>query len=232
MLKISNLTKSYGPFTALKDLSFEAQEGDIIGLLGPNGSGKSTTLKILASLLKPSTGQVLFVGQEYSSNLNEIRKQIAYVPEISALYQDLTVSEYLNLMASLRGVDDSNLKANGLIELFNLEKVCKQLCHQLSKGYRQRLSLAQALVHQPKMLILDEPNTGLDPDHLNELRKILQDYSQKMLIILSSHQLPEVEKLCTRIIGLSAGKKVFDLSLKDASSKQDLNQLYRELTSE
>lgn len=215
MLKVKNLSKNYSQKPAIRNLSFEAKAGDIIGLLGSNGSGKSTTLKILAGIENHDSGEVL---------LNEkkiFKEDLGYVPETSALYGDLTVKEYLLFMASLRGVGD----IREVLKLFELKDVENKLCFTLSKGYQQRVMLAQALLHNPRLLLLDEPNTGLDPLQLKTLEKILKSISKNMIIILSSHQLIEVKNLCTKIIGLRNGEKIFD-----ATESSDIDEIYTQLS--
>ncbi len=231
MLEIHNLCKQYADYQALQGLNLQAKQGEIIGLLGPNGSGKSTTLKILAGILTPTLGEIKWKGESVITNSLSFRKKLAYVPEKSAIYPELNVSEYLNFMFRLAGNSkaEAKLKLEQAIEKFQLASVAKKLCANLSKGYQQRLMLAQALMRSPELLLLDEPNTGLDPVQIRELIDLLTAEAPKMIIILSSHQLREVELLCSRVIGISKGHKIFDQVLpKEHGERVDLETLYQQ----
>ncbi len=231
MLEIQNMSKQYADYQALQGLSLQAERGEIIGLLGPNGSGKSTTLKILAGILTPTVGVVKWQGETIATNSLEFRRKLAYVPEKSAVYPELNVTEYLNFMFRLAGSSkaEAKVKLEQAIEKFQLAAVAKKLCANLSKGYQQRLMLAQALMRSPELLLLDEPNTGLDPVQIKELIDLLTAEAPKMIIILCSHQLREVELLCSRVIGISKGHKIFDQVLpKEAGKRIDLETLYQQ----
>ena len=232
ILTVEGLSKSYALGSsvtppALAALNFSAKVGEVIGLLGPNGSGKSTTLKILSGVLKEDSGSVTYRGISKNQNLQSYQQLLGFVPEITAVYPELKVKEYLNLMATLLGLDaqTSAERVAAVTELFSLERVSNHLCEQLSKGYTQRVMLAQALLHQPEILILDEPNTGLDPEQIEELHQIILSLKESMIIILSSHQLLEVDNLCERVIGLSRGQQVFDEQL----AGREVKDLYQSL---
>ena len=219
MLKVSDIKKSYNNSLALQGISFSAQAGEIIGLLGPNGSGKSTCLKILTGVTAPSSGSVEYEDLVLPRDINKLRSELAYVPEEVAIYPELKVREYLKFVAALKQVESASETIQQLIEDLNLQSVANRVCVELSKGFKQRVVLAQALLSKPRYLFLDEPNTGLDPANLQTLHQVLSSRSKEMVIVLSSHQLAEVQKLCTRVVALSFGKKVFD---KQAS---ELNQV-------
>jgi ABC-2 type transport system ATP-binding protein len=230
MLKVRGLSKQYHNFKALDLLNFDAKPGEVIGLLGPNGSGKSTTLKILAGILSPSGGEIIWQDQIVSSETLGLQRLSAYVPEVPALYSELSVEETLNFFAGLisghQKISDSEIER--IINLLDLNPMRKRLCFKLSKGYQQRVMLAQALLRKPKILLLDEPNTGLDPKQLIELSNILRMESQKMITILSTHQLSEAAQICSRVIGLSGGCMIFDQLVSSDASETQLANLYQE----
>jgi ABC-2 type transport system ATP-binding protein len=219
MIKVENLTKKYGDFVAIKDVSFELKEGEIVGLLGPNGAGKTTLLRILVSFLKPTEGNVEIEGMNIKKPLLEqkIKSKIGYLPEQAPLYEDMLVSEYLEFIGRMQGVDEDELeqkvveveKKCGLTEKKNAEIVT------LSKGYRQRVGIAQALIHNPKIVILDEPTTGLDPNQRIEIRDLIKDIGKDRTVILSSHILSEVQSTCSRVIIINKGKIVADGTPED-----------------
>lgn len=222
MLKVNLLSKKYGNIDAVSSLSFEVKVGDILGILGANGSGKSTTLKMLAGILSPTSGNIYFEDFDYNINLSKIREQIAYVPELPAVYSDLSVIEYLEFVAGVSNISESKNKINEVIKTCNLEDKKNTLCKKLSKGYKQRLSLSQALIRSPKLLLLDEPGTGLDPDQLLYFRNILKEVSKKSAVIISSHQLQEAKKLCNKVIGIQKGSMVFDIKVSEETNLEEL----------
>ncbi len=208
MIKVENLTKRYAGITAIDDLSFEVAKGEIVGFLGPNGAGKSTTMKILTSYLPATSGSARIAGFDVFSQSIEARKRIGYLPENTPLYTDLRVGEYLRYRANLKGVPGRKVKSNvgDVIELCNLREVERKLIGSLSKGYRQRVGLADALVHDPDLLILDEPTIGLDPNQIRQVRELIKNLGGKRTVLISTHILPEVEMMCSRVIVIHKGK--------------------------
>lgn len=210
MIKVSHLSKLYGHNLAIDNLSFEVKKGEVVGFLGPNGAGKSTTMKIITGAMAPSSGLAEVAGFDVFENPLEVKKRIGYLPETPPVYQDMFVEEYLNFVAELKGVD--KLKRRGLVERAlektQLQNVRKRLIHNLSKGFRQRVGIAQALVSDPEVLILDEPTVGLDPKQVAEIRQLILELKGHHTIILSTHILPEVEATCERLIIINKGKIV------------------------
>jgi ABC-2 type transport system ATP-binding protein len=211
-LYIENLTKNYGLQKAVDNVSFSVEEGEIVGFLGPNGAGKSTTMKIATSFLPPTSGVVKVGGFDVTNNALEIKKITGYLPEHNPLYLDLYVHEYLNFIGGLYGLKGSTLKARiaEIIELCGLSKEQNKRIEALSKGYRQRVGLAQALIHDPKVLILDEPTTGLDPNQILEIRKLIKDISKNKTVLFSTHIMQEVQALCDRVVVINRGVIVAD----------------------
>ncbi len=208
MIEISNLTKSYGKNKAVDDVSFTVQKGEILGFLGPNGAGKSTTMNILTGFISSTSGTVKVDGFDVLEHPGEVKKRIGYLPEQPPLYMDMTVNEYLNFCADLKSVpkkDWKNQKVD-IMELVKITHVSHRLVKNLSKGYKQRVGLAQALVGTPDVLVLDEPTVGLDPKQIIEIRKLIKALGKDHTIILSSHILPEVSAVCDRVVIINKGK--------------------------
>lgn len=228
MIKISNLTKLYGSQAAVDNLSFEAKKGEILGFLGPNGAGKSTTMKIATCFMSASSGNVEVCGIDVAKNPKAVRQKIGYLPEHNPLYLDMYVKEYLAFMSKFYDVKRSVLKnrIEEVIELVKLERESHKQLSQLSKGYRQRVGLAQALLHNPEVLILDEPTTGLDPNQIVEIRQVIKSISTEKTIIFSTHIMQEVQALCDRVVIINKGKKVLDTSIAQLNDKlkTELNQ--------
>jgi ABC-2 type transport system ATP-binding protein len=208
MIKVEHLTKKYGTFTAVNDISFEVAKGEIVGFLGPNGAGKSTTMKILTSYLPATSGRASIAGFDVFEQSIEARKRLGYLPENTPLYPDMKVGEYLRYRAALKGVPRSKIRerVGDVLELCHLADREKQLIGSLSKGYRQRTGLADALVHDPDLLILDEPTIGLDPNQIRTVRELIKNLAQKRTVLISTHILPEVEIMCSRVIVIHKGK--------------------------
>jgi gliding motility-associated transport system ATP-binding protein len=209
---VENLTKEYGVQKAVDDISFQVNTGEILGFLGPNGAGKTTTMKIITCFMSPNAGDVRVNDISIHSNQEAIKKKIGYLPENNPLYYDMPVIEYLDFMAELQGVP-KNIVNDKIVEMINVcglnvEKHKK--IGELSKGYRQRVGLAQAMIHDPEILILDEPTTGLDPNQIIEIRKLIRHIGKEKTVILSTHILPEVEATCDRILIINKGKIVAD----------------------
>lgn len=222
-LVISHLTKQYGQQLAVKDISFSIEKGEIVGFLGPNGAGKSTTMKIATTYLPPTNGTVHVNGFDVVKQPMEVRKIIGYLPEHNPLYLDMYVHEYLSFVCGVYGIAGTERKQRvaEMIELCGLTKEQNKKIESLSKGYRQRVGLAQALIHNPSVLILDEPTSGLDPNQIIEIRKLIKQISANKTVILSTHIMQEVEALCDRVIVIRQGEIVADDRLKNLLSQRD-----------
>ena len=211
MIEVKNLSKHYGQNTAINNISFSVEEGSVVGFLGPNGAGKSTTMNIITGYLSASSGTVTVGGFDILEKPNEVKKLIGYLPEIPPLYPDMTVEEYLNYMYDLKKVTIPREKhIKEICELLKISDVYGRLIANLSKGYRQRVGFAQALLGNPSVLILDEPTVGLDPKQIIEIRNMIKELGKSHTIILSSHILPEIQAVCERIIIINKGNLVAD----------------------
>lgn len=208
MVEIQNLCKKFGNFVAVDNISFSLKKGDILGFLGPNGAGKSTTMKILSGYILPSSGTAFINGREITDKSTKL--SIGYLPETVPLYKDMKVREFLHFIASVRQIPNVKERIQEIAELTFLEDVLEQNIGTLSKGYRQRIGFAQAIIHDPPVLILDEPTDGLDPNQKQEVRNIITSLSKNKAIILSTHILEEMEAICNRVIILNQGKIVVD----------------------
>ena len=210
MISVESLTKNYGPFRAVDNASFTVERGETIGFLGPNGAGKTTTMRMMTGLFLPSSGDITLDGYSITTDPLEVKRRIGYLPESAPVYLDMTVEQYLNFVASAKGVERSVKKAQieKAMESCSLQDMRKRTAKKLSKGYRQRLGLAQALVGDPPVIILDEPTVGLDPTQTFEFRNLIQGLKGDRTIILSSHILPEVSMICDRVVIISKGKIV------------------------
>src|SRR6187399_3609945 len=208
MIKVENLTKRYAGQTAIKDLTFEVGKGEIMGFLGPNGAGKSTTMRILASFMPPTSGTASIAGFDVFEKSLQARTHLGYMPENVPLYTDMRVTEYLNYRAALKGVPHRRVaeRVGDVKELCGLKEVEKKLIGALSKGFRQRVGLADALLHEPDLLILDEPTIGLDPNQIRQVRALIKNLGKQHTILLSTHILPEVEMKCSRVIIINKGR--------------------------
>ena len=210
MIEVKNITKKYGSFTAVDNISFKIEEGEIIGLLGPNGAGKSTTMNMITGYIEPTKGEIIINGYDISRKPRKAKSQIGYMPEGVPLYSDLTVKEFVTYMAELKKVDRKTRKekVEKVIEQTGLKDVEKKLTRNLSRGYKQRVSMAGALVGEPKILILDEPTVGLDPKQITEIRALIKELGKTHTVILSSHILSEVSQICNKVIIINKGKIV------------------------
>ena len=208
MIKVEQLTKKYPGVTAISDLSFEVGKGEIVGFLGPNGAGKSTTMRILSSFMPATSGRASIAGHDVFSDSLRARMHLGYLPESVPLYGDMRVSEYLRYRGSLKGLSGKKLRNRVEVvkELCSVKDVENQLIATLSKGYRQRVGLAEALVHEPDLLILDEPTIGLDPNQIRQVRELIKSLGERHTILLSTHILSEVEMTCSRVIIIHRGK--------------------------
>ena len=225
MIEVQNITKNYGPFQALKDISFQVDKGQIVGFLGPNGAGKTTTMRILTCFMPASSGRVTIAGYDVFKESKEVRKRIGYLPENVPLYPEMTVTKYLKYMANIRSVPRGSIKAqlDHAIEACGLTERRHQIIGQLSRGFRQRVGLAQALIHEPDVLILDEPTSGLDPRQIVEIRELIKALGKERTILFSTHILPEASMTCERLIIISRGEITGDVQLEEgrAVSKQN-----------
>jgi len=223
MIEVEGLTKDYGSTRAVDQVTFNVRKGEVLGFLGPNGAGKSTTMKMLTCYLAPTAGRARVAGFDVFDQSLEVRRRIGYLPEDTPIYRDMTVLEYLEFAADLRQMDRA--KSSGRIKEIGgrcgLVEVAGKLVGELSKGFRQRLGLAQAMLHDPDILILDEPTSGLDPNQIVEIRSLIKEIGQEKTVILSTHILPEVQATCSRIVIISGGKLVAD------GTPQDLRQRER-----
>jgi ABC-2 type transport system ATP-binding protein len=208
MIRVEGLTKDYGARRAISNLNFEARQGEIVGFLGPNGAGKTTTMRILVGYMPPTEGSATVAGYDVVSESIEVRKRVGYLPETVPLYDDMTVSDYLRFMADLRHLPDSDERAYESLEMVGLEKRAEGYIGNLSKGMRQRVGLAQALIHRPEVLILDEPTIGLDPGQVVEVRKIIREIGKARTVLLSTHILSEAQNICDRVLIINKGKIV------------------------
>lgn len=208
MIKVENLTKRYAGSTAIQDLNFEVGRGEIMGFLGPNGAGKSTTMRILSSFMPPTSGRATIAGFDIFEQSLQAREHIGYMPENVPLYNDMRVNEYLEYRARLKGITGRRVteRVGDVRELCGLKDVERKLIGALSKGYRQRVGLADALVHEPDLLILDEPTSGLDPNQIRQVRELIRNLGRQHTILLSTHILPEVEMTCSRVIIINKGR--------------------------
>lgn len=208
MIKVENLTKRYAGHTAIKDLSFEVGKGEVMGFLGPNGAGKTTTMRILASFMPPTSGRATIAGFDVFEQSLQARARLGYMPENVPLYNDMRVTEYLDYRAALKGVPHRRVaeRVGDVKELCGLKDVEKKLIRTLSKGFRQRVGLADALVAEPDLLILDEPTIGLDPNQIRQVRELIRNLGKQHTILLSTHILPEVEMTCSRVIIIHKGR--------------------------
>ena len=227
MIEIKDITKLYGEQRALDQVSFSVAEGEIVGLLGPNGAGKSTLMKIITCYLPPTEGEVTVCGHSIYDDSLAVRRAIGYLPEHNPLYLDMYVREYLRFAAGLSGVKNCKSRADEMIELTGLSPEADKKIGQLSKGYRQRVGLAQALIHDPAVLILDEPTTGLDPNQLEFIRGVIRNAGKKKAVLLSTHIMQEVEAMCSRAIIIDHGRIVADESMDGVNAKKLTEQFHR-----
>jgi len=210
VIQVEHLTKYYGTTRGIEDLNFQVSKGEVLGFLGPNGAGKTTTMKILTCYQPPTSGTAKIFGHDILEDPLEVRKKIGYLPEKNPLYTDMTVREYLNFVGELKSIDVGKLKqrVNYSIERCGLENVQRRTIGKLSKGYQQRVGIAQAIIGDPELLILDEPTIGLDPRQIIDIRELIKDLGKERTVILSSHILPEVSQVCNRIVVINQGRLV------------------------
>lgn len=218
MIEVSHVSRNFGDFRAVNDVSFSIPTGQIVGLLGPNGAGKTTTMRMITGFLSPSDGKVTIDGVDISENPVEAKKKIGYMPESAPLYGDMIVEDYLKYIADIHG-EDPAVKVPALCAECGLKEVMSKNIAELSRGNRQRVSLAHALMHDPEILILDEPTSGLDPNQVEDVRAIIREIGKTRTVIISTHILSEVETLCSRAIIISGGKLVADSSIEELKER-------------
>ena len=222
-ITVKGLTKLYGEQRAVNDISFDINEGEIVGFLGPNGAGKSTTMKMITGFLEPSAGEIRVSGVDVKKHPHEAKKKIGYLPESNALYYDMYVREYLSFIADVHGIRGKKEKVEEVVRLTGLTIESNKTIGQLSKGYKQRVGLAAALIHDPEVLILDEPTSGLDPNQIIEIRNVIKEQGRNKLVLFSSHILQEVEAICDRVIIINKGKIVADDRLQNLQQRSSSN---------
>ena len=221
MLSIQNLSKIYGSVEAISNISFGVSKGEVVGFLGPNGAGKSTTMRIICGCIGPTSGQVLIDGLDTLESPIKSKSRIGYLPEIPPLYPNMIVEEYLRFCGQLKGVEDLKKDMSRVVHLCGLEDHTQSFISTLSKGYKQRVGLAQALIHRPDLLVLDEPTSGLDPAQRIEFRQLLRELAKgDITVILSTHILSEIEAICSRVVIISQGKIIAQDDLKNLKSME------------
>lgn len=232
MLEVNNITKLYGPQRALDGVSFKIEPGEIVGLLGPNGAGKSTLMKIITCFIPPSEGEVKVCGYSIFDQPQQVCACIGYLPEHNPLYTEMYIPEFLRFIADIHKVKNSRQRVDEVIQLTGLSPELGKKISALSKGYRQRVGLAQALIHDPQVLILDEPTTGLDPNQLEEIRKVIRNAGKSKIVLLSTHIMQEVEAMCSRAVIINHGRIVADSSIEQlkALGHDSLEQTFHKLT--
>lgn len=229
-ITVNNLTKTFGKQTAVNNISFDLKKGEVVGFLGPNGAGKSTTMKMITTYLPPTDGQISVCGHNALKQPMDVRKSIGYLPEANPLYFDMYVREYLKMSAGVHGIKNPNERIEEMITLTGLGKEAHKKIGMLSKGYKQRVGLAQAMLHDPEVLILDEPTSGLDPIQIVEIRELITRIGKEKTVLLSTHIMQEVEAMCNRVIIISNGNIVADDSLEGLRKQgNSLEEVFRKL---
>jgi ABC-2 type transport system ATP-binding protein len=228
-IEVQNLSKKYQEQLAINEISFKVNSGEIVGFLGPNGAGKSTTMKIISCFIKPTSGDVLVDGVSIDKDELSVKSKIGYLPEHNPLYEDMYVRESISFIAQMHNIKNIKVAVQGVIKKVGLLKEAHKKIGQLSKGYKQRVGIAQAIVHDPKVLILDEPTSGLDPNQLEDIRTLIKELGKNKTVILSTHIMQEVESICDRIIVIKNGSIVADRNLEQNSNT--LNNIKEQIVS-
>ncbi|MGI9191444.1 MAG: ATP-binding cassette domain-containing protein [Chitinophagaceae bacterium] len=233
-LEVNGLSKQYGEQWAVREMQFAIPTGQVVGFLGPNGAGKSTTMKMITGYVTPDAGRITVCGEDISKAGIGIRKRIGYLPESNPLYYDMYVREYLQFLAGVHGLGaQAEKRIDAIIEQTGLSLEAKKTIGSLSKGYKQRVGLAQAIIHNPDVLILDEPTSGLDPNQIVEIRDLIRTFGAHKTVVLSTHIMQEVEAMCDRVIIINRGKLLVDMllpELRAAYPNQGLEEIFRQLT--
>lgn len=229
-IQVKGLTKIYGTQKAIDNISFNIQQGEIVGFLGPNGAGKSTTMKILTGYLQQTQGMATVCGIDVKENTIAAKSKLGYLPEANPLYYEMYVKEYLSFIAYVHQLKDVQSQIESTIQLVGLQIEQHKKVGQLSKGYKQRVGLAAALIHHPEVLILDEPTSGLDPNQIIEIRNVIKEQGKNKTVLFSSHILQEVEAICNRVIIINKGKIVADDLLSNLAKDKSLEEVFRNVT--
>lgn len=233
MIEVEKLSKKYGDYNAVSDVTFSAKQGQVVGFLGPNGAGKTTTIRMLATYLPATSGTARIAGYDIKREADKVRSNIGYLPENPPLYTEMTVAEYLRFVGEIKGVPRRQLtaKVGEVMERCFITDVRNKLCQHLSRGYRQRVGLAQAIIHDPKVIILDEPTSGLDPRQIIEIRQLIKSLGESHTVLLSTHILPEVQMVCDKVVIVSRGRVVIESLLSDLTREKSLEQVFLESVS-
>lgn len=232
-VRVENLTKKYDEQTVVDSISFDIKKGEVVGFLGPNGAGKSTTMKMITGYIPVTSGKAFVCDEEVATHVLNTQRRIGYLPESNPLYFDMYVKEYLSFLAGVHGVKDADKKIEAIIEHTGLKVEEKKKIGALSKGYKQRVGIAQAMLHNPEVLILDEPTSGLDPNQIVEIRDLIKQFGKEKTVILSTHIMQEVEAMCDRVIIINKGKIVADdtlVGLQQNNPNKSLEEIFRGLT--
>jgi ABC-2 type transport system ATP-binding protein len=233
LLQVEGLVKNYGRRRVVDGVDFHVEQGEIVGLLGPNGAGKTTTIRMLSTYLPPTSGTATVAGYDVIAQADEVRRRIGYLPENPPLYGEMTVREYLKFVGEIKGVPRAQLasRIDEVLERCFIKDVRNKLCQHLSRGYRQRVGLAQAIIHHPQVIILDEPTSGLDPRQIIEIRQLIKSLGQDHTVLLSTHILPEVSMVCNKVVIISRGRVVMESRLSDLTRDKSLEQVFLESVS-
>ena len=236
-IEVKALDKQFGAIHAVRDVSFSVSHGEVLGFLGPNGAGKSTTMKMITGFLEPTSGTVIVNGNDVTTHPIEVKSSIGYLPEGAPSYGEMTVLSFLRFIAEIRGFKgaEAEKKIDAVVKKINLEMVLGQTIETLSKGFKRRVGMAQTIIHDPDVLIMDEPTDGLDPNQKHEVRSLIKEMAEKKAIIISTHILEEVDAICTRAIIIAAGKILFDgtpQELRATSDKNDIDDAFRIITTQ
>ncbi len=234
-VEVKSLNKEFGPIYAVRDISFDVAYGEVLGFLGPNGAGKSTTMKMITGFLEPTSGTVIVNGHDVLKEPIQVKTVIGYLPEGAPVYGEMTVRRFLGFIADVRGIKggEKNRRIDRVIETIHLEDVVDQTIETLSKGYKRRVGLAQAILHDPKVLIMDEPTDGLDPNQKHEVRALIRDMAKDTAIVISTHILEEVSTVCSRAIVITRGQVLFDGTPDELSAKsksRNIDEAFRNIT--
>ena len=228
MIEVRNLTKRYGDVVAIRDISFTAATGQVLGFLGPNGAGKTTTMRVITGYMPATSGTVKVAGYDIFDDSFEVRKRIGYLPESPPLYNDMTVTAYLRFVGRIRGIPKAELSdsIDRVLRTCGLAEVTDRVIGHISKGYRQRVGLAQALIHNPGVLVLDEPTLGLDPRQIIEIRRLIQELAGERTVILSTHILPEVTQICEKVVIINEGRIAIEDTLANLTQEMTLEHVF------
>ncbi len=232
MIEIQNLTKEFGPLRVVDSITFTVKKGEVLGFLGPNGAGKSTTMKMLTGFLTPTAGTARICGHDVEKEPMAAKRKLGYLPEGAPAYTDMTPAAYLDFIADIRGLtgDKKAARIAAVVKEVHLDQVLHQPIETLSKGFKRRVGLAQAILHDPEVLVLDEPTDGLDPNQKFEVRQLIRSMAQSKAIVLSTHILEEVEAVCTRAIIIANGKVLFDGTPEALAQRGPLDEVFRKIT--